>query len=126
MMGGPRGGQGEAGGRNPAGANGNAAPTAGNPEKAARFGERFQDKEYPAKDVKLAMVIENGQMTPRRIIVGASNLDFTEVLEGLSEADSVDATPFSQMMKDREEWRQRMGQMSGMPGMRTPSGGGRR
>lgn len=126
MMGGPRGGQGGAGDRNPGGANGNAAPTAGNPEKAARFGEKFQDKEYPAKDVKLAMVIENGQMTPRRIVVGASNLDFTEVLEGLSEADSVDATPFSQMMKDREEWRQRMGQMSGMPGMRTPGGGGRR
>lgn len=124
MIGGQRGGQGGSGGRNPGGAQGNAGPTAGNPEKAARFGEKFQDKEYPAKDTKLAMVIENGQLTPRRIVVGASNLDFTEVLEGLSEADSVDATPFSQMMQDREQWRQRMSQMSGMPGMRTPGGGG--
>ncbi len=126
MIGGQRGGPGGGGGRNPGGEPGNAAPKAGNPEKAARFGEKFQDKEYPAKDTKIAFVVENGQQNPRRIVVGASNLDFTEVLEGLSEADSVDATPVSQMMKDREAWRQRMGQMSGMPGMRTQGGGGRR
>lgn len=124
MFGGQRGGP--DGGPNSGGEAANAAPKVGNPEKAARFGEKFQDKEYPPKDMKLAFVVENGQQNPRRIVVGASNLDYTEVLEGLSESDSVDATPVSQMMKDREAWRERMGQMSGMPGMRTPRGGGGR
>ncbi|MGB5107730.1 MAG: efflux RND transporter periplasmic adaptor subunit [Candidatus Zixiibacteriota bacterium] len=104
---------------------GGAGPVPGNPEMAARFGEKFQDKEHPGKEMKLILVVENGQMTPRRVVVGASNLDFTQILEGISESDSIDATPYSQMMQDREQWRQRMSQMSGMPGMRTP-GGGRR
>ena len=93
---------------------------------AARFGERFKDKEHPGKEMKLVMVVENGQLTPRKVVVGASNLDYTQILEGIAESDSIDATPYSQMMQDREQWRQRMSQMSGMPGMRTPGGGGRR
>ena len=122
MMGGqrgPRGGQPGAGGTG-------TGPTAGNPQMAARFGEKFQDKEYPNKDMKIVMISENGQLSPRRVVVGASNLDFTQILEGIAETDSVDATPISQMMQDREAWRQRMSQMSGMPGMQTPRGGGRR
>ena len=101
-----------------------AAPAAGNPQMAARFGERFKDKEHPGKEMKLVMVVENGQLTPRKVVVGASNLDYTQILEGIAESDSIDATPYSQMMQDREQWRQRMSQMSGMPGMRTPGGGG--
>ncbi len=123
ITGGQRGGQGS-GGR--PGGNGTGGPTPGNPEMAARFGGKFQDKEHPGKETKLIMVVKNGEISPRRVIVGASNLDFTEILEGISESDSVDATPFSQMMQDREQWRQRMSQMSGMPGMRTPGGGGGR
>lgn len=125
MMNGQRGqGQGQGqGGQQQGGQNG-GGPKPGNPEMAARFGERFQDKEHPGKDMRIVMTVANGQLTPRRVVIGANNLDYTEILEGLSEADSVDATPFSQMMKDREEWRNRMSQMSGMPGMRTPGGGG--
>ena len=131
MMGGqgrPGGGQrsqGVGGGQQGAGAPGTGGPTAGNPQMAARFGEKFQDKEHPNKDSRIVMVVENGQITPRRVVIGASNLDNTQILEGLAETDSVDATPFSQMMQDREQFRQRMSQMSGMPGMRTaPTGGG--
>lgn len=105
---------------------GQQGPTAGaNPQMAARFGNRFQEGERPNKDTKLVFIVENGESKPKRVIVGASNLDFTQILEGLSESDSVDVTPFSQMMKDRQEWRDRMSsRMGGMPGV--PGGGGRR
>lgn len=107
------------------GGQGQQGPTAGaNPQMAARFGNRFQEGERPQKDTKIVLVVENGQLSPKRVVVGASNLDFTQILEGISETDSVDVTPFSQMMQDRQEWRDRMSsRMGGMPGV---PGGGRR
>lgn len=104
---------------------GQQAPTAGaNPQTAARFGNRFQEGERAGKDTKLVFVVTNGQVTPKRVVVGAANLDYTQILEGLAESDSVDVTPFSQMMQDRQAWRERMAsRMGGMPGM---PGGGRR
>lgn len=104
---------------------GQQAPTAGaDPQMAARFGDRFQEGERAGKDTKLVFVVSNGQVQPKRVVVGAANLDYTQILEGLAESDSVDVTPFSQMMQDRQAWRERMAsRMGGMPGM---PGGGRR
>lgn len=70
------------------------------------------------KNVKLVFVIENGETVPKRVVVGPSNLDYTQILEGLTEADSVDATPVSRMMEDREAMLERMSRWSSVPGLK--------
>ncbi len=122
--GGEQRGQGRPGGGGPPSGGQQAQMGTGNPQAAARFGEKFQDAERPGRDTKIVMIVANGQSTPKRVVVGASNLDFTQILDGLTETDSVDATPFSQMMADREEWRNRMNRFSTIPGMTRPPGGG--
>ena len=71
-----------------------------------------------SSDTKIVFVIENGESVPRRVKVGASNLDYTQILDGLTAADSVDATPVSRMMQDREAMRERMSRFSSVPGLK--------
>lgn len=104
---------------------GTGAPPAmgkGNPEMAARFGKEFRDKEGGWKDRKIVMVVQNGQITPHPVVVGASNLDYTQILDGLAETDSVDATPLSRMMEDRAQFRDRMTRFTSVPGMKKSDG----
>lgn len=101
---------------------GQSGPGRGNPEMAQRFGKRFQDKEGNDKNRKIVFVNENVELKPRPVIVGASNLDDTEILEGLAETDSVDATPISRMMQDRAAMRDRMSRFSAVHGMKKQDG----
>jgi HlyD family secretion protein len=101
--GGPGTGQWAGGGRQDGGAGG---------QRGGRGGGNMD------KNSRVVFVIENGESLPRRVVVGASNLDYTQIVDGLTEADSIDATPVSRMMEDREAMRQRMSRWSSVPGLR--------
>ncbi len=117
MPGGMPGGPAGAGGR-PGGGHWAGRPGGGQFGGAGGMGQWGGRGGGMSKDTKLVFVIENGETVPRRVTIGASNLDFTQILDGLSETDSVDATPVSRMMEDREALRQRMSRFSSVPGLK--------
>ncbi len=73
------------------------------------------------------MVKRDGKFVPETVLVGVTNSDVSEVLKGLKEGDEVQILSggaggsSSQTMKDRENFRARMGQ-AGMGGLRRPQG----
>lgn len=82
---------------------------------------------------RIVMVKKDGQFVPKLIKVGASNFDFTEVVEGLNEGDEVQITTISRAKIASEEFTQRMRSMQGVGGLgaggtagRAATGGGRR
>jgi len=74
---------------------------------------------------RLVFVIENGEDKPRPVLVGVSNLDYTQILDGLSETDSVDATPTSRLAADRQQFMDRMSRFSSVPGMKKATNTGK-
>ncbi|MBI3787854.1 MAG: efflux RND transporter periplasmic adaptor subunit [Ignavibacteriales bacterium] len=76
-------------------------------------------------DVKQrVIVIKNGeQFLPKVIKVGASNFDYSEVIDGLSEGDSVQITTISRAKIAAEQMNDRMRSMQSMGGL---SGGAAR
>lgn len=64
----------------------------------------------------------DGKPTPVRVKTGVANWDLTEILSGLSEGDEVVVLPSSSLMRQQEQFRERMRGAGGMPGM----GGGTR
>lgn len=74
---------------------------------------------------RLVFVIENGENKPRPVVIGVSNLDYTQILDGLSETDSVDATPTSRLAADRQQFMDRMSRFSSVPGMKKSTNSGK-
>lgn len=74
---------------------------------------------------RLVFVMENGEDKPRPVVIGVSNLDYTQILDGLAETDSVDATPTSRLAADREQFMNRMSRFSSVPGMKKSTNGGK-
>ncbi|HWP82617.1 MAG TPA: efflux RND transporter periplasmic adaptor subunit [Bacteroidota bacterium] len=78
---------------------------------------------------RIVFVKEGDQFTPKLVKVGASNFDFTEVVDGLNENDEVQVVTVSRAKIASEEFNQRMRSMQGVGGLgggRAPTGGGRR
>ena len=74
----------------------------------------------------------NGQPTPVWIRTGLSDMDYSEVLDGLTAADSVLILPSASLVQSQQDMRDRMNRVTGggaVPGMRQqttqPSGGAR-
>lgn len=69
----------------------------------------------------IVFVNRGGQPTPVMIRTGLTDLDYSEVVTGLSESDSVLVLPSASLVQQQEEFRNRMTNMSGgaMPGMRS-------
>lgn len=65
----------------------------------------------------------NNKPVPVQVALGVSNWDYTQVLRGLEENDTVIILPSSTLLRQQEEFRNRMRGISGVPGM---GGGGRR
>jgi HlyD family secretion protein len=74
-----------------------------------------------------------GTATPVWIRTGLTDLDYSEVLQGLKEGDSVYVLPSASLVQSQQDMKQRMNQITGggaVPGMRqqtsgpTPGGGG--
>ncbi len=67
---------------------------------------------------KFALAIKNGVPSPVPVETGVSNFDYVELKSGLSEGDSVLVVSVSQMMQDRESWKERMRQWRQLPGVK--------
>jgi len=76
-------------------------------------------------------VPRNGQPTPAWIRTGLTDLDYSEVLEGLTESDSVFVLPSASLVQSQEESRERVNRITGgggVPGMQqqpAPAGAAR-
>ena len=71
----------------------------------------------------LVFVGDSGRWTPRMIMVGIANYDFTEVLSGVSEGEKVALLGAATMQMQRQQQTDRMRNMGGVPGMtRQPTG----
>jgi hypothetical protein len=65
-------------------------------------------------------VVRDGRPTPTMIKTGLTDLDYIEVLEGLTESDTVIVLPSASLVASQEEMRERIQRMTGgggIPGM---------
>jgi HlyD family secretion protein len=65
------------------------------------------------------------EVVPTRVTLGVSNWDHTQVVSGLKEGDTVIILPSASLLRQQEEFRNRMRGVSGVPGMGGGGGGGR-
>jgi hypothetical protein len=79
----------------------------------------------------IVFVRRNGQVKPVWIRTGLTDLDYSEVVQGLTRGDSVYVLPSASLVQSQQDMKQRFNQMTGggaVPGMRTqtsaPAGGG--
>lgn len=95
-------------------------------------GPRQSSVDYQFGGNYLVFVNRSGQPTPVYIRTGLTDLDYSEVVSGLTAEDSVLMLPSASLVQQQEEWRSRMQRMSGgsgVPGMQqsgTQAGGGAR
>lgn len=80
----------------------------------------------------IVFVLRNGVPTPVNVRTGLTDLDYSEVMSGVALGDSVLILPSASMIQSQQEFKQRIGNMTGggLPGVRqttTPpaAGGGR-
>ena len=85
-----------------------------------------QAGEFPSRRARpsLVFVAENGTFVPRIVRLGVGNFDYTEVVSGLKEGESVALLAAAAMQARREEQNNRIRGMGGMPGISTPRPGG--
>lgn len=74
-------------------------------------------------DVGVVFKLVEGKPIPVRVKTGVANWDLTEVTAGLSEGDEVVVLPSGSLLRQQEQFRERMRGASGVPGM---GGGARR
>jgi hypothetical protein len=76
----------------------------------------------------IVFVLRKGQPTPLQIRTGLTDLDYIEVLSGLTEQDTVLALPSASLVNAQRDMRERMTRMTGggLPGLQQqPTGGAR-
>ncbi|MBA3498379.1 MAG: hypothetical protein H0T86_14860, partial [Gemmatimonadales bacterium] len=74
----------------------------------------------------IVFATRNGAPVPVWIRTGLTDLDYSEVLEGLRPGDSVYVLPSASLVQSQQDMRQRMNQMTGggaVPGMQQQTGG---
>ncbi|HWO88586.1 MAG TPA: efflux RND transporter periplasmic adaptor subunit [Gemmatimonadales bacterium] len=77
----------------------------------------------------IVFVLRNGRPTPVRVRTGVTDLDYSEVVSGLTEQDTVLLLPSASLVQAQQEMRERFQRMGGggVPGMQQqPQAGGRR
>ncbi|HEU5163455.1 MAG TPA: efflux RND transporter periplasmic adaptor subunit, partial [Thermoanaerobaculia bacterium] len=67
-----------------------------------------------------------GKAVPTIVTTGVSNWEHTQIVSGLAAGDTVIVLPSSSLLRQQEEFRDRMRNMSGQPGVGGGGGGGRR
>jgi HlyD family secretion protein len=93
-----------------------------------RFGE---GNTYQYGGTYIVFALRDGQPTALRVRTGLTDLDYSEVLTGLAESDTVLLLPSASLVQQQQEMRDRMQRFagSGVPGMqqgsRAGAGGGR-
>jgi hypothetical protein len=80
----------------------------------------------------IVFVKRNGQPSPVWIRTGLTDMDYSEVVEGLTASDSVFVLPSAGLVQSQQDMRERINRVTGggaVPGMRqqtTPPAGGAR
>jgi len=80
------------------------------------------DYQFGAKYI--VFVQRNGQPVAVNVQTGLTDMDYSEVTQGLSERDSVLILPSASLIASQDEWRERMGRVTGggsMGGLRQPT-----
>lgn len=90
---------------------------------------RQAESEFQFGGNYIVFVNRNGEPTPVFVRTGLTDLDYSEVVSGLTASDSVLLLPSASLLQAQEEWRNRMQRMtggSGVPGMQSnqQQGGG--
>lgn len=89
------------------------------PEQATGGGQA--DERYRFSNRYWVFVSEDGKPVARPVVTGITDLDYSEVLAGLTEGDQVYLLPSSGLVETQQRFQQQMRNMTGMPGM---TGGG--
>jgi HlyD family secretion protein len=94
-----------------------------------RFGE---GNNYQFGGSYIVFVLRNGKPAPMRVRTGLTDMDYSEVLTGLTEKDTVLLLPSASLVQQQAEMRNRMQRFAGSPvpgmqqGSRAGAGGGPR
>jgi HlyD family secretion protein len=83
---------------------------------------RAQSTDYQFGAKYIVFVLRNGQPYAVNVQTGLTDMDYSEVTQGLTERDSVLVLPSASLIASQEEWRERMGRVTGggsMGGLRT-------
>jgi len=83
-------------------------------------GMRRQTNDFQFGGEYIVFVLRNGQPTPTYVRTGLTDLDYSEVVNGLSEKDSVLILPSASLVQSQQDARARFTQMTGggvVPGM---------
>jgi HlyD family secretion protein len=110
---------------------GAAPPAGGGDASRRRAGGRSGRGQAQGNGAQyIVFVKRNGQPTPVWIRTGLTDMDYSEVLEGLSPSDSVFVLPSASLVQSQQDMRERINRVTGggaVPGMRQqtaqPSGG---
>jgi hypothetical protein len=88
-----------------------------------RFGE---GNNYQYGGSFIVFVLKNGKPAPVRVRTGLTDMDFSEVLNGLGEKDTVLLLPSASLVQSQAEMRDRMQRFAGspVPGMQQGSRAG--
>jgi HlyD family secretion protein len=75
----------------------------------------------------IVFVLRGGKPTPVKVRTGFTDMDYSEVISGLTEQDTVLLLPSASLVAQQDEMKSRMARMGGgVPGMSAqPAGGGR-
>jgi hypothetical protein len=95
---------------------------------------RSSSSDYQSGGKYIVFVLRNGSPVATHVQTGLTDLDYSEIVNGLAESDSVLILPSASLIASQEEWRERMGRVTGggsMGGLRqsttttssTPTGG---
>jgi len=111
---------------------GAAAPAAGGDPQRRRPGGRVARTPQGMGARYIVFVNRGGKPTPVWIRTGLTDLDYSEVIEGLTASDSVLVLPSAGLVQSQQESRERMNRITGggaVPGMQQqttqPTGGAR-
>jgi HlyD family secretion protein len=105
----------------------------GNRGGAGRQAQGGTDYQFGGSYIVFAL--RNGQPTPVRVRTGLTDLDYSEVVSGLTDKDSVLVLPSASLVQSQQEFKERIGNITGgggLPGVRqgttqsSPSTGGGR
>ncbi len=96
------------------------------PGRAARFGRGQRRVETRAASSVfggnyIVFTLQDGVPVAKNVRVGLTDLDYSEVIEGVSESDSVLLLPSEELFEEQERRRERINRMTGggLPGMRS-------
>jgi len=87
---------------------------------------RAQSSDYQFGGQYIVFILKDGTPTPVRIRTGLTDLEYSEVTEGLAAGDSVLTLPSASLIQSQQEFRERINRMTGggaVPGMSSQQSG---